>query len=212
VTQLKEYGATDDGFRRIVLDEQYRGILTLDMEHQPDQDAFMFLEMHPKLEGGKFRDNNEMAVFSRIDDLKEAKTALTSKQNRANAMFVATQMTAAEVKDFACAMGWSETDELEIIRNNILEIADNDPEWFKNFLNNKSLEYRAVVKRAMDNNLIAWQPVESKFVWVSNGQTIATLDRVENNKVLDRMSDWIVSSKNGHEVYNKLKAMLKQPA
>jgi len=177
INQLKEFGAPDDGFRRVVLDEQFRGILTLDMESQEDQDVFMYLEMHPKLEGGRFRDTNDMAVFNRIDELKEAKTALTSKQNRANAMFVATQMTANEVRDFACAMGWNESDEIEIIRNNILEIADSDPEWFKTFINNKAIEYRAVVKRAMDNNIIAWQPVENKFIWSSNGQTIATLDR-----------------------------------
>jgi len=214
VSRLKEFGAPDDGFRRVILDEQYRGILTLDMESHNDQDMFMFLEMHPKFEGGMFRNKNEMAVFHRIDDVKEAKTSLTARENRANAMFVASQMAKQEVLDFACAMGWAESDDISILRDRIMELADNDPEWFKNFIDNKSIEYRAVIKRAMDGNIISWHPVENKFVWTSNNQTIAILDRCEDGKVLERMSDWIVTSKNGQEVYVKLKGLLlkKVPA
>lgn len=208
VRSLKEFGAPADGFRRIVLDEQFKGILTLDLEHMEDQDSFIYLELHPKLDGGQFRDTNEMAIFKRIDDVKEAKTSLTARENRANAMFVASQMTANEVKDFGCAMGWNEHDDINILKDKIMELADKDPDWFKNFIDNKSIEYRAIIKRAMDNNIIAWQPVENKFVWSSNNQTIAILDRCEDGKVLERMSDWIITSKNGQEVCTKIKGLL----
>lgn len=208
VTRLKEFGAPDDGFKRVLLEEQFRGTLTLDMEHMPDQDMFMYLELHPKLEGGQFRDNNEMAVFKRMDDVKEAKTSLTARENRANAMFAVTGMSQQAIQDFACAMGWDETQDPSIIRDKVMELAEKDPQWFREFIDNKSIEYRAVIKRAMDNNIIAWQPVENKFVWSSNGLTIAILDRCEDGKVLERMSDWIITSKNGQDVYIKLKGML----
>lgn len=208
IDKLREYGAPSDSFRRVYLDEQFRGILTLDMEHMPDQDVFMYLELHPKLEGGMFHDRNEMAIFKRIDVVKEAKTSLTARENRATAMFVASQMAAQEIKDFACAMGWDETEDISLMRDKVMELAENDPVWFREFLDNKSIEYRAVVKRAMDSNLITWHPVENKFVWTSNNQTIAILDRCEDGKVLERMSDWIITSKNGQEVYTKLKGLL----
>ncbi len=123
-------------------------------------------------------------------------------------MFVASQMSTNEVKDFACAMGWDEHEDLSIIRERIMKHAEEGPQWFKDFIDNKSIEYRAVIKRAMDNNIISWQPVENKFVWSSNNQTIAILDRCEDGKVLERMSDWVITSKNGQEVYMKLKGML----
>jgi hypothetical protein len=208
VDKLKEYGAPSDSFKRVYLDEPFRGVLTLDLEHMPDQDTFMYLEMHPKLENGMFHDKHEMAVFKRIDVVKEAKTELTAMEHQANAMFAASQMSANEIKDFACAMGWDESEDISILRNNIMKLAQGDPQWYKDFINNKSIEYRAVIKRAMDNNIIAWQPVENKFVWSSNNQTIAVLERCEDGKMLERMSDWIMTSKNGQEVYTKLKGLL----
>lgn len=212
VTRLKEYGNPDDGFRRVYIEEAWKGIFILDMNDKDDRDTFAYLELHPKLEGGKLRDMNMPPIFSRIDEVKQAKKSLGARENRANAMFAASQMTNNEIQDFACAMGWDEHQEIEIIRDKVLEIADKDDNFFKNFINNKSIEYRAVIKRAIDNNIIAFQPVESKFIWVTNGQTIAVLERCEGNQVLERMSDWIQVSKNGHEVYNKLKALLKVPA
>lgn len=208
VKRLKEFGAPDDGFRRVVLDEQFKGVLTIDMENMEDQDMYMYLELHPKLEGGAFRDQNEIAIFKRIDDVKEAKTSLTARENRANAMFVASQMSVKEIKDFACAMAWDEHEDISIIRDKVMGLAENDPQWFKDFIDNKSIEYRAVIKRAMDNNIITWHPVENKFAWSSNNQTIAILERCEDGKVLERMSDWIITSKNGQEVYIKLKGLL----
>lgn len=208
IKRLKEFGAPDDGFRRVLVDEQFRGLLKLDMENMEDQDTYMYLEMHPKLEGGQFRDSNEMAIYRHVDDVKEAKTALTTRENRANAMFVVTQMSLEQIQDFACAMSWSEHEDISILRNKVMELADNDPEWFKNFIDNKSIEYRAVIKRAMDNNIITWQPVENKFVWSGNSQVIAILDRCEDGKVLERMSDWIATSKNGQDVLSKLKGLL----
>lgn len=208
IKNLKEYGHPSDNFARVQLDEQFAGILTLDLENQEDQDKFMYLEMHPKLEGGEFRDKNEMAVFRRIDDVKEAKASLTARENRATAMFVATQMTASEIADFACAMGWDEHEDINILRDKVVERADKDPEWFRKFIDDKSIEYRALIKRAMNNNIISWQPVENKFVWTSNNQTIAILDRCEDGKVLERMSDWLSTSKNGQDVLSKIKAFL----
>lgn len=210
VKRLREFGAPDDGFYSIVLEEQFRGVYTLDLQNHEDQDKFIYLELHPKFEGGRFRDQNEIAVFKRIDDIKEAKFSLSAKEAKANAMFIVTQMAANEIGDFACAMGWDEHEDNHILKDRVMQLAENDPEWFKDFINNKSIEYRAVIKRAMDNRIIAFQPVENKFVWCSNNQTIAILDRCEESKVLERMSDWVISSKNGQEVYQKLKAFLKQ--
>lgn len=209
---LKENGAEYDHFLRVTLLEPDMGILTLDMAKQDDRDRFAFIEMHPKMSGGMFRDNESVAVISRIDEVKVASQALNSRTLRINAMYVASQMPMSEVMDFAAAIGWNEHEEAIILREKITALAENDPEWFRNFIDNKSIEYRSAINRARDNNIINWLPVESKFVWASNKQTIAVLDRVEGGNELERMTDWIMTSKNGMEVFTKLKSMLSQKA
>jgi len=214
VKQLKEFGAVDNSFYRVQVNEWDRGILRLDMNKAEDRDKFAYLELHPKLSGGAFQDANSYVVVSKIDDVKAARKSLGEKEGRANAMFVATSMTVSEVKDFACAMGWDEHEDIDILRDRVLDIADKTPDFFKDFINNKQIEYRAVIKRAMDNNVIQFQPVENKFVWGSNGQTIAVLERCEGGieEILQRMCDWILTSKNGNDVYARLKGILKVPS
>lgn len=212
VAQLKELGAQDDGFHRLVVKEGWQGVYTLDMNKPDDRDMFAWLEMHPKLEGGKFRDENIGAVVTMIDDLADAKRMNTQRNLRIDAMFVASNFTIMQMRDFAAAMNWNEHDDPEILKNNIVALAEQDPEFFRDFVDNKKIEYRAVLKRAMDNNIIAYVPVESKVIWSSNRQTIAVLERVETNNLLDRLCDWVLTSKNGMDIYNRIRAMLSEKA
>lgn len=210
VARLKEMGAQDDSFRRLQVKEGWQGVYTLDMNKPEDQEVFAWLEMHPKLEGGKFRDTNIGAVVTMVDDLADAKRMNIQRNLRIDAMFVASNFTEKQQRDFAAAMGWNEHEDSEIIKNSIVSLAEQDPEFFRDFVDNKKIEYRAVLKRAMDNNIIAYVPVESKVIWNSNRQTIAILERVETNNLLDRLSDWVLTSKNGMDVYNKIRGMLSE--
>jgi len=209
VNQLKEFGAQDDGFKRVEIKEGWMGTYTLDLTKMEDQDVFAYLYLHPKLESGKFRDENMPAMVAIIDEVQRANEALLKKSKRVDALIAATSMMPQEIKDFASAMGWDENQDLGILQNDISDMAEKDPEFFSEFINHKNIEQRAILKRAMDNNLIAFVPVENKFIWVKNGQTIATLDRVEDGRILERMSDWIYTSKNGQETYAKIKSLLQ---
>ncbi len=195
-------------FRRIEVVERDRGIITLDLTSQRDVEAFEYIEMHPKLEGGMFRDKNYPAMVARIDDLKEAKTKLKARELRVTALMVASKMAEQEVRDFAAAMNWNEFQDLDILREKLTALAESDPEFFKKFVDDPQMESKAVVKRALDSNTIAWIPVENKFVWGTNGATIAMLDRIENGNYIDQMADWFMSHKNGQEVYKKIKSAI----
>lgn len=208
VRDLKEHGASEDSFHRISIKEGWQGIYTIDMEKPHDRDVFAFLELHPKMQNGRFRDFNAPGIVTRIDEVAEATTLSRLRNVKVEAMFVASSFNAQQVRDFAAAMNWNESDDLVILKNRIEAIAESDPVFFKEFIDSKNIEYRAVLKRAMDKNIIAYLPVESKFVWVSNGQPIAVLERVEGGKYLDRMCDWVLTSKNGMEVFQRIKGLL----
>lgn len=203
------YGLVEElHFRRIKVVERDQGIISLDLTRPEGIEAFEYLEMHPKLEGGMYRDKNSPAMFVRIDDLKEAKTKLKARELRVTALMVASKMGEQEVRDFAAAMNWNEFQDLDILREKLTALAETDPQFFKTFVDDPQLESKAVVKRALDSNAISWIPVENKFVWGSNGATIAMLDRIENGNYIDQMADWFMSHKNGQEVYKKIKSVI----
>jgi hypothetical protein len=191
-------------FGRVTLLERNEGILNLDLS-VPEH---MHLELHPKNENGFFRDKNIPAMFCRVDELKEAKQRLRSKELRGQAIMVATKMGEGEVRNFAAAMNWNELEDFEILKDRMIEIADKDPEFFRKFVDDPAIEYKAIIRRAIDANVINWIPVEAKFIWSSNGSTIAMIDRSSVDKYLDGFSDWLMTAKNGLEVYKKIRTLL----
>lgn len=208
-TGIATYGEIEEvTLERISIPGRFAGILTLDLKYMEHRAMFEFLQMHPKLEGGMFRDKNIPAMLARVDDLKEAKTKLKQKELRSTALMVATRMQEKEVRDFSAAMNWNELEDLDMLRDKLTEIADKDPLFFQKFIDDPLLESKAVVRRALDANIIAWIPVENKFVWVSNGSTIAMLERGEGEEYMDKMAHWFRAHKNGDEVYKKMKALL----
>lgn len=195
-------------FRRVAIPERDGGMRTLDLEKQEDIEEFEYLEMHPRLEGGLFRDKERPAMFVRVDDLKEAKTKLKGRELRVTALAVSMKMGEQEVRDFAAAMNWNELQDLDILRDKLTALAESDPEFFRKFVDDPKMESKAVVRRAVDANVINWIPVENKFVWSTNGTTIAVLDRSESGEYIEQMADWFMSHKNGMETYKKIKSML----
>lgn len=209
---LKELGATEDSFRRLNIKSNQRGLLMLDMNKAEDRDTYAWLELHPKMENGRFRDPEMPGLISLIDEVLIAHAQLKDQTLRLDAMFVASNFSAKEVRDFSAAMGWDEAENPTVLKRNILELAERDPGFFRDFVDNKAIQYRATLQRALDNKIMAWVPVEHKMVWAGNRQTIAILDRVEDNNLLDRMTDWVQTSKNGMDVYKKIQALLNEKA
>lgn len=193
---------------RVTIPERFCAILSLDLTKIEHIELFEYLEMHPKMEGGKFRDKNIPAMCVRVDELKEAKTKLARRELRSQALTVATRMGEPEVRDFAAAMNWNELDDLDFLREKLTALADTDPEFFRKFIEDPRMEYKAIIRRAIDANVISWLPVEAKFTWTSNGSTIAMLERSEGDKYFEQMADWLMVGKNGAESYKKIKALL----
>lgn len=195
-------------FNRVQIPERFLGILTLDLTQIEHIEMFEYIQMHPKLEGGMFRDKNIAAMVSRVDDLKEAKTKLAHRQQRSECLMVASRMTEPEIREFAAAMNWNELEDLDILRDRTTELADKDPDFFRKFVDDPRNEYKAVLRRGLDANVISYIPMENKFTWTGNGNTIAMLDRSDGDKHFDNMADWFMTNKNGQDTYKKIKSLL----
>ncbi len=208
VERLDEKGVPNK-FERIRIHARYQGIFSFDLTMPEDQKKVMYLLLHPKLSEGRFLDKSKQQVVSRIDEKKQAADAKKARDAKKLAMVAASNMEEAEVREFAAAMLWDETDDIELLRNLVEEYAEASPDMFKDIIANKSIEFRAIVKKSIDRQLIAYNPSEHKFVWVENQQTITVLGAgLDGKHETERLAEWLMTSgKQGDNVYNKLKSL-----
>jgi len=112
-------------FKKIRVAGKYKGVLKLELEAIDEHREFaMFLEMHPKLQGGLFSDKAKRQVFSRIDEQAAATAARSERSARRKAMDIAEGMSHKQLIDFADAMLIDSTQDEGVLRNEIELIAE----------------------------------------------------------------------------------------
>jgi hypothetical protein len=188
-----------------------RAILKLNIQDKrEDFYMAMLLEMHPKLNGGKFADKNAYKIVHRIDEEAAARGARTERSERLKALNVAQAMSEEELVNFSDAMQWDSTESIEVLRNKVEELADNNPVYFNDFVMGKTVEYQSLIKQAVDRDLISFDHAEYKYVWAGNQQVITVLSPTGDKNQVQKLSDWMQTSGNkGDDFYKKLKSLVK---
>lgn len=188
-----------------------RAVLKLNIQDKrEDFYMAMLLEMHPKLNGGKFADKNAYKILHRIDEEAAARDARTERSERLKALNVAQGMSDEELINFSDAMQWDSTESVEVLRNQVEELADNNPVYFNDFVMGKTIEYQSLIKQAVDRDLISFDHAEYKFVWAGNQQVITVLSPTSGKSEVQKLSDWMQTSGNkGDDFYKKLKSLVK---
>ena len=220
-SKTKTIALVDDGFIndrgvperfiKVKVSGNEKSVLRLNVaEKREDFYKAMFLELHPKLKGGKFADKNAFQVLSRIDENAAAKNARSERSERLKALNAAQSMSDMELIDFADAMQWDSSENIEILRNKAEELADTNPVYFNDLVNSKDVEYQALVKQAMNKGLIEFDSADYKFIWAGNKQVISMLSPTGANNNIQKLSEWMQTSGNkGDEFYKKLKSLVK---
>jgi hypothetical protein len=170
----------------------------------------MYLEMHPKMKDGIFQDKTKIPMFRRIDEMKAATDAKKERSTRLKALNAAQGMSDKEVLNFCDAMSWDSTEDVLILRNKIEELADSNPEFFNDLVSGKMIQYRATIKQAMDKKVIEFDPIEHKFVWESNKQTITVLSPVAGKNAVEKMAEFLMTGGDKADaIYKKIKDLNK---
>lgn len=198
-------------FKKIRIRGSEKSILRLDIkDRREDFYMAMFLELHPKLKGGKFADRNAYQILSRIDETAAARAQRTERTERLKALNVAQAMSDQDLINFADAMQWDSSENIEILRNMTEELADNNPIYFNDFVESKAVEYQSLIKQAINKSLISFDYAEYKFVWAGNNQIITNLVSSSNKNEIEQLSEWMQTSGNkGDEFYKKLKSLVR---
>jgi hypothetical protein len=210
VDKLDEKGMPSSFFKIKVLG-RHKGIYDCDLTTYEGRRNAFFLELHPKMTEGDFMDKSKQQIFSRIDEQKEAATSREKRGEKKRAVHTAENLSDREVKDFAAAMLWDESAGIESLRDKTEAMAETNPDMFTDLIKSKNVEYQSMIKRALDKQIIAYNPSEFSFLWASNSQPFAQVskDPSEKNHV-QKLADWLQSNGNkSDEVFKKIKSLTK---
>lgn len=202
---------TPTKFQKIKIDGKYAGVLKLELQEIPEHfDYAVYLELHPKLEGGEFSDKSKRQIFSRIDEKAKAQSERLERSLKTKAYNAAQAMSDTKVVEFADAMLWDSTQEIDVLRNLVEELSQTSPEYFNDMIEGKSVEYRATVKRALDKGAILFDPAERAFLYGNNKTKITVLPSGGDKEPVEQFSDWLeVGGDKANEAYKMIKSLIK---
>ncbi len=190
-----------------------KGIKLFDMEKEEDVNMVAALELHPKNGGGLFFNNQNVSIFSRVDEAKYATERRAERSTKKKALDAIDAMNDKEIVDFADAMFWDSTEDPDILRNKAEELAEQDPKPFNDLVSSDKFKYRSIIKKAVDNKILTHNPSEGSLAWTSSGQQIIALGLNSGEKNdLERFSEWFAESgQKGDTAFKKIKSLIEKP-
>lgn len=199
--------------RSVRLEAKHKGVLTLHTSDESSDDfaIAMFLLLHPRNRNGKFSVKTQHQVFELIDEKAVAKEKTKVRSLRTKAILAVEKMAVSELKQFSDAMAWNETD-VDIIRDMAAELAEANPEMFLSLVdeNNRTIECKATIKRAMDKQIIFFDNASYSYVYTDSRQPLFAVELTGTENPADKLAYWFINGGDKAEAaYKKLKASIK---
>ncbi len=204
-------------FKKIRVSARQKGILEFNMidadgnENYEEMQMVMFLELHPKNKNGLNSSGTETKVFERVDIKAQAVASRKDRQLRDEARAFAESLTDEEVRHYSAAMGLDETDDIEVLRDRIESVAENDPNMILSMREDGDrVKTASLVKRAIDQSVIGINPQNGDVTWANNGNLIVQLGPNVGLKTdIDRLADWFASGeKKSEAAFKKLGSLV----
>ena len=207
-------GLDDEGKKVVLWDKiqvsgHNRGMIEIDLSTAEGIAKAMFLEMHPKMKNGFFEPKGHQ-VFYRINEAELATQQRAERSLKLKALNIAEGLSDSDVKLFADAMTWKETN-IGVLRNMIEDMAENEPNYFLEMQaeGGKAVEYQATVQRAKDKGKIVYDNVNYTYNW-ENGKVITTLAPESTRSDIEQMALWLqTGGEQAEQTYKKIKSLIK---
>lgn len=198
--------------RSVKIEQKSKGILELRVNDSTDDfDYAMYLLLHPANINGQFKDPKRQSVFELLDDKADAQERNKNRSVKVKALLVVEKMTLAELREFAAAMAWEDTD-ADIIRDQAQALAESSPEMLLSLLdeNNKTIEYKATIKKATDKSVIYFDNSDYSYKYMDTRVVIYAAEPSGEGQPIDKLAFWFINGgEKAEAAYKKLKASLK---
>jgi hypothetical protein len=185
------------------------GILTLYGGRAADQEIHSYLSLCNYNKSKEGRDEAKEAIFEVVDENKRSEVERKSRNIKREALNIAADLSPEEVRDYIAALGMDDTGKIEVLRNQLEEMADKIPAQFMDLIGNKQAMMKAAINRALAKNVIMFNPEQSRFVW-PNGEVILTVSRTTGGNHIEELVSFCVSSAKGEKVYSTISTKAKK--
>lgn len=194
-------------FYDIVFERDFNGILILDGSKISDHEMYEYLELTNYNASNPNRSEDVVAIFEKVDHKAKSEGKRKERTTKRQALNAAAEMSAADVRNFVAAMGWSDDEDLVILRDKVEEYAESNPAEFIKKSKNKQNTIHALVNRAAKKGVIKFAPTSNSWVWSESDETICSVARGSQAK--ETLVAHLVDSPNGAEVMKTLQSALK---
>jgi hypothetical protein len=211
IIQNSEGKETGISFKCVRVSERFKGVMFYDLDSLEQQEYVAYLLLHPKMAGGEFADKGMMPRFTLIDENKLATEQRGLRKAKLEAGNYAAKMSDKEVVEFADAMTWNSTEDISILRNKIEDMAEHTPDIFNDLVKNDRMKFQTVVKQALDNNIISYDPIGNRIVWVSTTQPIMQLSGDADKNEVERAAMWFqLGGEQATKAFEKIKSLMSK--
>lgn len=184
-----------------------RGLIVLHKGVVEEFEMYDVFELLNENASNPFRDQSAPKLFERIDENKTAQRIVDAGKQRAKMYRYVDLMDDQELRIVHAANGGNWEDSPSVAIANLYQLIDKDATKFEKMVDDKSTLVKAIIKRAMEANVITFNPMTNQFSW-TGGSVIATLDRKEGVDSLDLFAEWLDTSKTGEQVTFQMKKLI----
>jgi hypothetical protein len=196
-------------FHDLYFYRQQGGYMILHAGRATDQEIHSYLMLCNYNGSNPNRDTTKEIIFEMVDEGKKSEVEMKRRNTRREALNIAAELSPEEVKNYIAALGQDDTRKIEVLRNELESLADNDPSEFLDLINNKQAIMKATINRALKKGVISFDEEQSRFSWPT-GEAILTVSRSTGGDNVEELISYCVSSAKGEKVYQTIQSKSKK--
>lgn len=189
---------------------QFGGKFSLVGGNQRDEELYEYLMITNYNQDsvlGEGRDTSKIPLFKVVNTKAASQKALTGFAVLKEAIGIIATMKPEDARKIGAALNWNEFTDDDAILAEVANFARSKPEEFLKVYNDPNIEIKAVIRKALDTNVLAFDMATGK---VNLGtQEITTIAKQDRGNVTEGLTQFVLTAKNGKDVLENIKAQMK---